>query len=356
MKTLSEYGGRLVRSIWLFPLILTLLLILMAGLKISGSSIGIYHGFFYGEGAKDENLLLNHPQGIRSDEWLVNTQMTLAQANNNFAEVNKNIGDGEDMSMIVDVPYKDWSVIFRPQDLAFFVMPFDNAFAFRWWFMAYLLVMSCYFFVLALLPKKRLVASVLAVGLLLNPFLQWWYLYGTLSVIYYSLFGAVILMKIVEQKALKPALWWAALLAYVTTCFILILYPPFQIACAIVIAGFAVGYLIEKLGGVSRRIIIQKLLIVLGAIGVAGVIAIVFFAARLSIVNTVQNSAYPGHRLQQSGGFDFPHLFSGHLQLQFEYRSRPGTIWCRRVGSPTKARLRTSSSCSPSCCCPASTC
>src|SRR3990167_10013222 len=122
-------------SIWLFPITLTLLLMVLTVFKISGSSLGVYHTLFYGEISKDNNLLINKPQSIRSDEWLVNTQMTLAQKNNDFARINKNIGNGQDLSILVDAPYKEWSVIFKPQNLAFFFIPFDNAFAFKWWFM-----------------------------------------------------------------------------------------------------------------------------------------------------------------------------------------------------------------------------
>src|ERR1700739_4063629 len=95
------------KSIWLFPLLLTLALGFLTVFKINGSSIGIYHEFFYG-GSKDSNLILGTPRSIRSDEWVVNTQMTIAQKNAGYPRINKNIGNGQDMSVILDVPYKEW--------------------------------------------------------------------------------------------------------------------------------------------------------------------------------------------------------------------------------------------------------
>src|SRR6266567_568421 len=142
---------RFWRSVWLFPILLGLMIVGLTVLKINGSSMGIYYQTFYGT-TKDPNLVANQPQGIRSDEWLVNTQMSIAQKNDRLMQIDPNIGNGQDMSLEIDVPLKDWSIIFRPHELAFFVMPFDNAFAFRWWVMGYLLIVSCYFFVLTLLP------------------------------------------------------------------------------------------------------------------------------------------------------------------------------------------------------------
>lgn len=315
---------RLIKSVWLFPAILTVLLVLMTSLKINGSSMGVYHTLFYGKTNNDPALLVNLPQGIRSDEWLVNTQMTLAQKNNNFEQINNNIGNGEDVSLIMDVPYKDWSTLFKPHNLVFFILPFDNAFAFRWWFIAYLLIVACYFFILVLLPGKRLLAALLATGLFLSPFIQWWYLNGTLGSISYGLFGGVILTKLLGRKYLRQGLLWGLLLAYVLVCFALILYPPFQIPVALGMLVFAVGYCFEKLGREPRRIVWQKLGIITTAIVVAGVITAIFLGTRAEVVKTIQNTAYPANRIQKSGGFDFDHLLSSQLGAQLQFASRAG--------------------------------
>ena len=317
----SPHTIRLFKSVWFFPLILALPLVVLTVFKINGSSIGVYHSAFYGD-TKDNDLLLNKPRPIRSDEWLVNSQMIIAQRYNNFERVNKNIGNGEDVSLLIDVPYKDWSTIFRPHNLGFFVLPFDNAFAFRWWAMAYLLVVSCYFFIIQLLPKKKLLAALLASGLLFSPFIQWWYLYGTIGSIYYSLFGGVAFIKILKQKSLIKGLLWGLLLAYFAVCFVLLLYPPFQIPCALVLLAFVVGYFIEWKKGVKPRLIWQKIGVIFGAVLITGVLVLSFLASRHEIINTIQNTAYPGRRSINSGGFDLGHLLSSHLSPQFQYTSR----------------------------------
>lgn len=308
---------RFYKSIWFFPAILLVPLFAFTILQISGSSLGFYHILLYNDG-KDPALISGQPQTIRSDEWVVNTQMTIAQDSNDYQRINKNIGNGEDMSLLVDVPYKEWSVAFKPHNLSFFVMPFDNAFAFRWWIMAYLLIVSAYLFIATLLPGKRLFAALLATAFYFSPFIQWWYLYGTIGTLYYALFGMTVFVKLLNTKSLKAGLGWSALLAYIATCFVLILYPPFQIPCALAAVAFAIGYALEKLLKEKRAVAIQKVALVGAAMLVAGLIAGLFVITRHDVIQAVQNTAYPGKRIINSGGYNGWHLLSGQLDSQLK--------------------------------------
>lgn len=309
---------RFAKSVWFFPGVLTVLLVLLTLLQLSGSSIGTYHSLFYGS-EKDHDLVFGEPRSIRSDEWLVNSQMIIAQKNNNFKRFNDNIGNGQDMSLLVDAPYKEWSVIFKPHLLAFFVIPFDNAFAFRWWFMAYLLMLSCYFFLVQLVPTRRLVSALISIGFLFSPFIQWWYLSGTMGVIYFALFGALFFMKMMQSARIVNTLLWGVLLTYVATCFVLILYPPYQIPVAVAVFAFVVGYTLEKARDRPWKKTLQQLGIVGAFLIVSGVLALTFLLTRSQAVETIQNTAYPGQRKQLSGGYDLPHVLSGHLGAQFRY-------------------------------------
>lgn len=318
---LHKAAGRLYKSVWLFPVLLAVPLIVLTVAGISGSSIGKYHSIFYGD-TKDQNLLLNEPRDIRGDEWLVMSQLIIGQKENNYEKFNSNIGNGQDMSLILDMPNRDWSIFFKPQHLLFFVIPFDNAFAFRWWVMAYLLVLACYFFVLALLPKKRLLASMLAIGFLFTPFIQWWYQYITLGSLYYSLFAATAFIHLLNATKRKNQLLWGALLAYILTCFAIILYPPFQISCALVIGALCAGLLAKKIQSSSFKE-------VRGRVGIAGLACLVavlmaglFLVTRLDAVKTMAATAYPGSRSIESGGFNYAFLLSGHLDYQLQSNER----------------------------------
>jgi hypothetical protein len=106
---------------FVFPLVLLFLLIIFTSLKISGSSVGFFNTILFNGPQKNTGLALGHPQVIRSDEWEVNTPLTVAQAKSGFPVVNRNIGNGQDMAIVSDVPYKAWSEFFKPQNWSFFV-------------------------------------------------------------------------------------------------------------------------------------------------------------------------------------------------------------------------------------------
>lgn len=316
-----RWWSKLYASIWLFPLVLTAVLLLLTLFKINGSSLGTYHTIFNGH-TQNDALLFSKPREIRADEWIVNTQMVIAQKNNDYARVNENIGKGQDMSVVLDVPYKEWSQAFRPQNLSFFVMPFDFAFAFKWWLMAYLLVLSCYFFVLALLPGRRLVAAALSVALLFGAMIQWWYQFITLAPVYYSLFLATATIHLVRARRLLHTVLWGGLIAYLTACFALVLYPPFQIACGLGLAAFLGGYLLQGFRGKPRGEILRGLGVLGAALVIAGAVVLLFVQTRSGVIHTIANTAYPGQRVVESGGFDAAHIFSGHLGFMFQAMSK----------------------------------
>lgn len=311
----------LKRSVWFFPFLLTILLLLLTVFKIHGSSIGVYNEYFYGD-RDDSSLLLNKPRPIRSDEWLVATQMTIAQSNSSYDRINPNIGNGEDMSLLLDVPYKEWSVVFKPHNWVFFVLPFENAFAFRWWVIGYLLILSCYFFVLAMLPRRRMLAALLGISLFFGAFIQWWYLYGTLGSLYYCLFIATLFIYLLRKQKWLNLILLGLAGTYLAVSFALILYPPFQIPCALALGAFMLGYTLERRRSLALKEWLRRAGIILAAGAVAGTIVLAYINTRSSVVNTVQNTAYPGQREVNGGGFSFTHLFSGHLNYQLQFSGK----------------------------------
>lgn len=308
-------------SIWFFPVLLLLPLLLLTIFKISGTSTGVYNNILYSGTRDDSSLLLFKAREVRSDEWVVNTPMTIAQDRAGYAQVNPHIGNGQDMSVVLDVPYADWSTLFRPQNWSFFVLPFEYAFAFKWWLLAYLLVVSCYLFILALLPGRRMLAAVLSLSLLFGAMIQWWYQTITLAPLYYSLFMAVAVIYLVRAKRLLHTVLWGGLLAYLVASFILILYPPFQIAAGLALSAFIVGYLVRVWRGKPRAEILPKLAVMGGAVAAAGAVVWLFIQTRAPVISAITQSDYPGDRVISSGGFDPVHLFSGHLNFMLQSTS-----------------------------------
>lgn len=321
---------RLVRSVWLFPALLTILLILATSFRINGSSIGgIYHQAFYGS-MPDKNLLLNHAEGIRSDEWLVTTQLTIAQHAAGYPRINPNIDAGRDMTVIGDAPAKDWSTIFRPQNISFFILPFEYAFAFKWWFLLYMLILSCYFFTLRIFKGRRLFATLFSSAISCSPFIFWWYATGTLASLFYGFLIILLSIRIINDE---PAIFlknksliysrsvYVFILAYLLTSFVLVLYPPFQIAVAISLAFFILGLLLNTYGpgrNLISRDAFKKYSVFVAGLTMAGALIFAFVHTRTGIISAVTHTVYPGNRPVQPEGSSGYEILSTFLQPQLQ--------------------------------------
>lgn len=129
-----------VRPVLAFPLVIFVLVFLATALRISGTSVGVYD--YVLDDDPSDGLALGQPRTVRSDEWAVNTPFTLSQTQNGFSMYDDNIGTGQDMAVVLDVPYADWSAVFRPQNMPFFILPSEFAFALKWWSLAALLLLA----------------------------------------------------------------------------------------------------------------------------------------------------------------------------------------------------------------------
>lgn len=316
----------------IFPTILFIILTIFTSLGISGTSVGVLNTKLYGENYKDPSLIAGSPRSVRSDEYLVVTQLTVIQANNNFDRYNYDLNGKKDMSLVVDVPYKEWSIVFKPQNLGFFVLPLENAFALKWWLLIFLLMIGIYYFSLRFLKGKYLLASLLALGLSFAPYVWWWYQTTTIAPLFYGLFIILICMNILDAKKLSfferqlsiktSAVIYSVVLCYLLICFALIFYPPFQIPVALVVLLFMIGYLMNNN---LRKKQFKKLAFRLVGVIVALVVALgvlgVFMSTRSEAISMITNTAYPGKRTATSGDYDFRNLLVTYLQPQLQTES-----------------------------------
>jgi len=317
---------RALRSPHLYPALLLILLAVPVLFSVHGSSIGQQVIRYYGADYEDPDLLFGEPRPIRSDEWLVTTPATLAQVRNNLNEINPNIADGQQMSIVIDVPNRNLAGIFEPQNAGFFVFGFARGLAFKWWFLAYALLVSAYYFALPLVGRRAAVL-ISFVGFL-APFVHWWY--QTITILPMA-YGLGILTLIRSQYGVRHSKWRESAtlvaLAYLIVAFALVQYPPFQIPVALVGAAWFVGYMLDfdsaeqrHARGMGTRIrgFVADNRVLLVALAVAGAILGVVLLQLSEEIAAVANSAHPGDRSFASGGGDLRmlvHALSGHLQL-----------------------------------------
>ncbi len=321
-KKIKGFAGWVKTSIWAFPLALFLVLVVLTSLRLSGTSVGMYYSNLYGSHAKDPNLIWGHPRAIRSDEWLAGSQMTVSQSKNGYPRFNKDFGSGRDVSLAGEIPSKDWSTIFKPQNWSFMILPLEFAFAFKWWLLMFLLILSVYFFVLRVFPGQKVFAILIGIAIGLSPFSMWWYQTGSFLTLAWGFFILIMFLRLingeqvpfVKNKLLSDALHVIGL-SFLLGCFGFIFYPPFQISVALVIGFFILGYTLQKL--ISEKFnwadLAKRLGLVLIATVVTAVIGLTFVATHRGPINGLNQSLYPGHRRIDGGALKLLNVFDSYV-------------------------------------------
>jgi len=307
-------------SVWFFPLLLLLAFLLLVTSRISGTSVGHYHDILYGNSTKDPSLITGEPRTIRSDEWGVNTPLTVSQAKEGFPVISHAIGHGQDVAITFDVPYKDWSTLFKPQNWSFFILPLEYAFAAKWWLLAVLLILSCYTFTLTLLPDKRLIASLLSIALFFSPFVQWWYQAGSILAITYALFIAALVIRILKSDTKsRVRIVHLAGLGYALTCFAFIGYVPFLVPLALAVSAFVAGHIVNDWAQrMDKREYIRQISLLGVPIVLCSILFLVFLHQHSAVVQALSSSVYPGNRTEASGGYSLLQLLGGYYNIQLQ--------------------------------------
>lgn len=316
--------------IYIYPALIVVIFFVFVSLKISGTSVGVYHDLLYGNTKKDSNLIFGKPRPIRSDEWLVATQLAIAQESNDFNRINNNVLGGRDTSILMDVPNRDWSSFFKPENFSFFILPFEYAFAFKWWLLLAALLISSYVFALKILNKRILIAVLFSITASCAPFVFWWYQLATLGTLAYGFLMLLVGMWIIEKNTIKiggknfgtlsSGLIKSLVFAYLLVCFGFVFYPPFQIPVAISVAFFLLGYLLNQ--KLTKKDLLVIGLPVLFTLALAGAVIGLFVVSRTEPLRAITETTYPGKRVVASGGYDVKKLLVTYLQPLLQSNSR----------------------------------
>jgi hypothetical protein len=289
-------GIQLHNTIWIGIGFYGLLLMLFTITTINGTSAGsLYSNFFRGA---DPRLLAGQPRWIRSDEWLVQTPLTLSQVQQGLPRLSHIVPGGVDVSVLWNVPYREWSTLFRPQMWAFFVLPLDHAFAFMWWLPAIVLGAAAYA-LLTTLWRRPGAALAGSLAFVFSGFFQWWYEAITLWPVAFALVTATCTIWMLRNVSRRTRGLLGVLAAYSAIVAVLSQYPAFLVPCTLAAAAFCLGSVLSADLSWKERLGRTAPLLAAGA--VAGAVSLSYFLTRLSTVEAVLATIYPGQRRGVTG-------------------------------------------------------
>jgi hypothetical protein len=306
-------------KLFLFPFFLLLLIALLAAFKISGTSISIYDLAFYSSDYKDPNLLFGQTREIRYDEWEVQTPIILSQVEIGFKDYNTLYLAGQSFTN-TDAPEKNWAV-FDPINWSFFVLPLEQAFAFKWWAKAFILAIAIYFLTLMLTKNNIPISAIAAIAFVFSPYIQWYYSTQVTEVASFGILTFIFFIRIVNSLSQRLVRWINALLfSYFAICFALTFYPPFQFPLVVFFALVGAGVTLLKRLELGKRKEWRALIItVMVSITAIGAILVLYYFSNRTSIQAEANTIYPGSRqaVGVENGFSIKAL-AGFFNVQLQ--------------------------------------
>lgn len=290
--------------------------IILVAFGIHGSSINIYDNYIQ-PNIKVESTepLLGKNRPIRSDEWAVSSPVTLSQIPNNMEENSDILNASEkNVTMYPKTPAKSLVTLASPNLLGYLFLPPTQAFAFSWWF-GYFFLFFCTLELLMLLTKKNKLFSTLgAIMITFAPAVQWWEAW---NIIAYGEFAIILFHYFLKSKKLYKQILLALTIGLAGCCYIMCLYPAWQVPYAYVFLVLAIWVIIQN----KQYCSVKKFAILFASI--IGMIAIIIIP---TIIKSSENiyltthTVYPGARVS-TGGDDRANLFDYYNNLFLPFKT-----------------------------------
>ncbi len=298
-------------------LALVAMFVLLVGLRIHRYSTPAWHEVI--DGSEASEVLLGEPRAIRSDDWFVVLPLAFAQAAHDppFPARNENIGLGSPMWVPLQVPVAGPLALFRPTLWGHFLGR-DVGMAWAWWSSA-LGLFYVFFLVFMIVGHGRFeLAAPAALGVWFAPFFQYWSLnYATAAAYAGLIFVAACGLLRACRK--RPILLYGALLGWAAGCFLLVLYPPYQIQL-----GYLVALLLGAFAWEHRHLLRRRELLgarlggVALAIGLPMAVAALLLLAAGDAISALRGTVYPVGRVETGGGLPLWRVFSHNLAFSWQ--------------------------------------
>ena len=273
--------------------------LVVVAFSINFSSIGMWDRVL--PQVDNEHLILGEPKGIRSDEWLANSPIMLAYAGRAKTHVQgvMDFAGPPGAELLMNQPAPHFVTFFRPQFWGFFLFDRDRGFSFL--YATKLVLLGFVFFSISLLLcENAAIAFCATVWLCFSSFFQWWFSICLPELVASGLLAALAAWVVLYAGSTLVALVSAVVMIVSLLNFTMCMYPPFMVPVAH--GAIAIGMTLTlKYGVVQGRPLLKRLaLLGLGGMVFAGILALVYRDIA-AVVESVQNTAYPGRRVSVAG-------------------------------------------------------
>lgn len=259
-------------------------------------------------------LIAGSPRLTRSDEWMVWTPAALNQLHHVPPMPVKNPALGAGVSpLLMSLPVRHYSVLFRPQLWGFFFFDAERGFSWFWNTKAFGLLLS-FFFLFRKLLRGRVVLAILgSVAVSYSSLVQWFFSSPTMLPEMLASWALLVLAgwHLFERAASTKKLGAAFLFVSCAVNFALCCYPPFQIPLVYLAVVLLAVFLWEKRAASWRG----GAYWLVGALLLSLALLWPIFAQCRETLEIISQTSYPGARRTSGGTMSFVELFSGLLNF-----------------------------------------
>lgn len=289
--------------------------------RLNGSSSALWAKDL-GPGEEVTGLIAGAPRPTRSDEWLLWTPLMLAQLHHEppMPVKNSTLGAGA-APLLMSMPVRHYSMLFRPQFWGFFAFDEEVGFAWFWNTKIFGLLIS-FFLLFRMLMRGRVALAVLgSIAVSYSSYMQWFF---SCPPMLPEMLASWALMLLAGKSCFDPLPVWKKAAAGIVLVggainFILCCYPPFQIPLVYLALTLFGVFLWERRASSFHG----GLAWLAGALVVTAALLWPIFLQCRSTLEIIAQTSYPGVRRASGGSMPVPYLFSGVLNFFEGNRVRP---------------------------------
>lgn len=264
----------------------------------------------FGETAKlKKALIFGQPQTIRSDEWLVEMNRQLNQAQRGFPISNESVG-ALNSPYLTGAPILDWTSIFKPYHYGYMFFDIERGWSFLSLFNIFFFLISFFLFLKSLLNNNFLLSFFGTLWIYISSDVQWWSIQLNLLAPLSAAFVCAVYLLRTKNKFIMAIN--AFLIVAFLYNFIYFIYPPRQIPLSYLFALIFIVYSIKNYSFYLSNIASKAIFVVL-IFGTFFALMYNFYVISKETIEIVGNTVYPGKRVSIGGGYRFTRIFSEFL-------------------------------------------
>lgn len=284
--------------------------------KYNGSSVQLFNNYIQPEAPVQENLVLGHFRGIRSDEWLVTTPLSLTQANKNinFSENNTILSAKDNLvTLNPKLPNTNFfSLVSSPRNIGYLFLDLERAYSFAWYLDYFILFFASFEMLMIITKKNRLWSLIGSVMITLSPVIQWW---QSPSIPAYGALAIVLFYYFVKNKNWKQKTLLSLLFGYSGFLYIMCIYPAWQVPYAYCYLILLIWIMIKN----RKDLHISDLIYLIPTLGIIIILIAPILISNKEVFEITSNTVYPGNRLSTGGG-EWRLLFTYINDITYPYR------------------------------------